>query len=119
MQALTPSGSRLVLCYSGGSDAGKHVTIVARRHRWMITQANQEAWESGEAGGWIWRKIPFEGELKVSRSTAVFAGDILAGSRCDLPMLEECLPAHRFVLSEMLPHFNRLLKKSDDLCPVT
>lgn len=119
MQAVTPGGSRLVLNYGREGAAGKHVVIVSRNRRWMITQATQDAWEAGEEGGWRWEKIPFEGELRVSRSTASFARQILQNGTCDLPTLEQAFPAHRFVLSEMLPQFNKLLKKKDDLCPVT
>ncbi len=55
----------------------------------------------------------------VSQMTKAFVTDILKNSRCQLPTLEECWPAHRFILGALQPHFSRLLGKDLDYCPVT
>ena len=75
--------------------------------------------ESTADSGWSWRAVPFETNLMVSHMTRAFAADILTSGRCELPTLEECFPAHRFILSELLPHFNRLCGTDSDRCPAT
>ncbi|MDP3766469.1 MAG: hypothetical protein Q8S13_00505, partial [Dehalococcoidia bacterium] len=60
----------------------------------------------------------FEHSILVSRMTTGFVDEILASGRCARPTLEEWGVAHRFVLSELQPHFNKQLG-TGDRCPVT
>jgi hypothetical protein len=77
------------------------------------------AFESYGEKGEPWRPVPFDGNLLVSQMTKTFAADVLTTGTCELPTLKDCWPAHRFILNQLLPHFNRLFKKESDHCPVT
>jgi hypothetical protein len=48
-----------------------------------------------------------------------FIGDILTKRECELPTLADCFPAHEHVLNTLKPHFEKLMGKSLDACPVT
>lgn len=113
------NGSRLILAFAGDHNAPYQVTIASQRGRWVADYATGWAWESRPENNWTWHPIEFEGELRVSFTTRLFATQIMGGQKCALPTLAECYPAHHFILSELLPHFNRLLHKDDDRCPVT
>jgi len=112
-------GSQFTLSYAAGHQAPMHYTILSRRYRAIIDDMTKWAYESTKDSGWSWRAVPFEANLMVSQMTKTFAADILSSGQCGLPSLEECYPAHRFILGELLPHFNRLLGRESDRCPAT
>lgn len=115
----TEKGSVFTLSYAGHHASFDHFVIVTKSHRWIIDHFLRWAVESrGEKGG-DWKPIPFEGNLMVSQMTKIFAGEILEKGNCLLPTLEECWPAHRFILESLQPHFNKLLGKNLNYCPVT
>lgn len=116
--AQSEKGSQVTLMFAGDHLAPPVMTIVSPRYRWIVDEMSRNAWESDSETGWQWRPVPFEGELMVSVMTRRFATDILNSGTCELPTLADCLPAHRFVLDELMPHFRRLVEPQLDHCPV-
>ena len=64
-------------------------------------------------------KMSISENVNVSHMSKRFITDIVTGSQSDLPSLEECFLPHKFILSELLPHFNRLCRTNHQCCPVT
>jgi len=79
----------------------------------------QWAIESDASSEWRWREVPCQESLFISQTTKVEAADLLAHGQCGLPTLSECFVAHRFILEVLQPHFNTLLARDMELCPVT
>lgn len=119
LSGVSEKGSHVSISYAGHHMGPDLVSIVTKSYRCLVDHFSRWAFECDMNGGGTWRPIPFEGNLLVSQMTKTFAMEILSTGRCELPTLEECWPAHEFILESLLPHFNRLLKKNDDVCPVT
>ena len=119
LHAVSEHGSHLTLSYAADHEQSELIMVSNRRYRCLVDHVQRWAAESDEASGWAWRPVPFEGNLMVSNMTKTFVRDILASGRCELPRLEDALVAHRFVLSELRPHFSRLMEREVELCPVT
>ncbi len=119
LHGYTEKGSHFTLSFATDHDGPAHFSIISRRYRAVIDDMMKWFYESTVDSGWSWRAVPFEANLMVSNMTKAFAADILGSGRCELPTLEECFPAHRFILSELQPHFNKLLGTEGDRCPVT
>jgi len=115
----TNKGSDFVLSFTGNHNSPDQISIISPSGRFTVDHFQKFAWESYPDSDWEWRRIPINENWMVSHMTKKFASDILNDGICDLPMLEECFPAHEFILNQLLPHFNKLLKKSDDVCPIT
>ena len=116
---LSPKGSRLSLSFSAHHDSPMCVTVASPRYRAVIDDMVKWFYESTADTGWAWKPVPFDANLMVSTMTRLFASQILAFGRCELPTLEECYPAHRFILEELRPHFTQLLGQPMEHCPVT
>ncbi len=119
LQGYTQKGSRLTILFARDHVAPDHLSIASSRYRCVVDHMSRWAWESDASTGWEWRPIPFEGNLLVSSMTKQFAADILSSGTCELPNLKECFPAHRFILTELRPHFSKLLKTEVERLPVT
>lgn len=119
LQGHTKKGSRLTISLAADHHNWGHISIGSRQYRCIVDHGQRMAFESDEESGWAWRQAPFAGPILISEMTKDFAADILASGSCALPNLEQSLVAHRFILSELQPHFGRLLDRSTDLCPVT
>lgn len=119
LNGITAKGGRFALTFQHQHTAPDHISILSPSYRCIVDHISRWAWEGDAANGWSWRPVPFEGDLTVSNMTRQFADDLLATGRCELPTLEECYPAHRFVLNELQPHFRRLLGGRFAGCPVT
>ncbi len=115
----TAKGSQFTLTFAPGHDGPAHYSVCSPRYRAIIDDMVKCYWESDRETGWLWRQVHFEANLMISNMTRAFAADILASGRCELPTLKDCLPAHRFILEELQPHFARLLGVELDRCPVT
>jgi hypothetical protein len=118
LNGYTEKGSQFTLTFAASHDGPVHYSVCSPRYRAVIDDMLKWFWESDRETGWLWRQVPFEANLMISNMTRAFAADILASGRCELPTLEDCFPAHRFILEELLPHFNRLLGVDSDRCPV-
>lgn len=114
----TRNGSRFVLSYRKDLDAAEVYTLQSSRYRFIADPYQRWAVESAADSGWRWRSVPFEGNVLVSSMTQGFVREILMKGTCMLPTLEESLVSHRFILGELKPHFNRLMERESDLCPV-
>lgn len=112
-------GSNLAIVFEGGHTAPDTVTVQQAGARWVVDHFTKTAWESREADGWRWTPLPVDEDWAVSRMTADFARDIVSKGACALPTLAEAYPGHRFILESLLPHFNRLLGRDSDVCPIT
>lgn len=119
LEGLTQKGSRLSLTYLSQSSAPELISIAAAKQRFVIDHFSRWAMQSASENDWAWRPLAFEGNLLVSEMTKGFIMDIASRGRCALPTLEESCVSHRFILGGLRPHFNRLLKKDLELCPVT
>ena len=119
LHGVSERSSHLLLTYAPDHQHSELILIANRRYRCVVDHVQRWVMESDEASGWAWRPVSFEGNLMVSNMTKTFAHDILASGRCELPRLEDALVAHRFVLSELRPHFSRLMEREVELCPVT
>ena len=119
LHGITARGSRFILTYTNDHYGPELITVTTRRRRFVIDHMSRWAMESDESAGGQWRPVPFEGGLRVSELTREFVADLLSRRRCALPTLEGSLVAHRFILSELQPHFRRLLRREVELCPVT
>lgn len=93
-------------------------TVCSSHYRAIVDDMLRSFWESRPENNWKWEKINLEANLQVSHMTKAFAQDILQKGSCELPTLKDCYPAHRFILDSLLPHFNRLLHREGDICPV-
>lgn len=119
LYGVSNKGSHFMLSFAAQHAHPSVISIATPKYRWVVDHVHRWAFESNAASDGAWRPIPFEGNLLVSEMTKAFVTDILIAGRCELPTLEDCLPAHRFVLSSLLPHFNKLSKSERDFCPVT
>lgn len=119
LHGYSEKGSQLTLSFAAGHEAPMQYTITSRRYRAIIDDMMKRICESSADSGWDWRVVPFEANMLVSHMTRAFAADILSSGQCQLPTLENCYPAHRFILGELVPHFNRLLGRESDRCPAT
>lgn len=112
-------GSQFTISFAGGHMASDHISIVTPRCRFIVDHLQKFAMESFADANWQWRPVPLDENIMVSHMTKAFASDILQSGRCRLPTLEECFPAHEFILKELLGHFNRLRHTKDNVCPIT
>jgi predicted dehydrogenase len=119
LHGYTAKGSHLSISYASQHAGPAHFSIASPRYRAVIDDQMKWFYESTMETGWSWRQVPFEANLMISHMTRHFAADILRSGQCELPTLQECFPAHRFILSELQPHFNKLLNHQSDRCPVT
>ena len=119
LHGYSEKGSRFMLSFAASHDGPMHYTILSPRYRAIVDDRMKWIHESSADSGWSWQAVPFEANLMVSQMTKTFAVDILSSGQCGLPSLEECYPAHRFMLGELLSHFNRLLGRESDRCPAT
>ncbi len=119
LQGLSMKGSRLTVCFAADHEAPMQYMVWSRRYRAVVDDMMKWFYESTAESGWSWRHVPYEANLMVSNMTRAFAADILKSDHCSLPTLQECFPAHRFILTELRPHFSKLLKTEVERLPVT
>ena len=119
LQGCSKKGSDFILSFAKGDVNPDVLSIISPKFRFIVDHFERTAWESSAETQWKWRSVPFEENVFVSHMTKKFASDIMAKGTCDLPTLQEAFPSHEFILSQLLPHFNRLMKTSNNHCPVT
>jgi predicted dehydrogenase len=110
-------GSQFMLSF-GNHDCPGCFSILSPTYRAVVDDMMKWFYESSLESGWEWRQVPFDANLLVSSMTRVFVRDILAKDQCELPTLEQCYPAHEFILKALQPRFTELLGMQDH-CPVT
>lgn len=119
LHGYTENGGQFSLTFSGLYNGPVHFSISSPSYRAVVDDAMKWFFESSAESGWTWRQVPYEANLMVSNMTKGFVMDILSKRRCELPTLEECFPAHEFILNSLQPHFQKLLQKEIHCCPVT
>lgn len=119
LQGRTAKGSRFVVSLARNHQSPDLLALVTSEYRCIVDHLLRQAMESDAESGWQWRPAVFENDILVSQMTGAFVSEILDAGTCRLPTLSACLVAHRFVLTELLPHFNALMKRDTDRCPVT
>lgn len=119
LQGVTSKGSQFSISFAKDHVLSDQTIIVSKDYRCIVDHMQRWAVESSPETNWLWKPIPFEGNLMVSEMTKAFASDILNYGHCDLPTLEDCFPAHSFILETLQPHFNKLMGKDLNYCPVT
>ncbi|MFQ6026874.1 MAG: hypothetical protein ACE5Q6_05085 [Dehalococcoidia bacterium] len=112
-------GSPFILSFAASHTGPAHFSITSPRYRAFIDDMSKLFYESTLENDWAWRQVPFDANLMVSHMTRSFAADILQLGTCELPTLEECFPAHQYILNSLRPCFNQLLSTKDERCPVT
>lgn len=119
LMAASPKGSQCVVHFSAEGMSPDNAIVLSRDHKFVIDQMKLKFFESHADENWLWREHELKENLFVSHMSRKFAQDILTKDVCDLPTLEQAWPSHQYLLNELLPHFNRLLKSKMALCPVT
>jgi predicted dehydrogenase len=115
----TVKGSQFLLSYAASYESPGCFSIVSPSYRAVVDDTKKFFYESSADNGWRWDHVPFDANLMVSHMTRSFVTDILSHENCILPTLDECFPAHRFILDALLPHFRQLAGSHVDRCPVT
>ncbi len=111
-------GDDLVLSLARGHESPDCLTIVSPSGRFFMDHIQKVAMESYPSSNWQWQPITIDENWMVSHMTKSFARDILNNKQCALPTLQQCWPAHQFILSVLQPHFEQLLGIKDH-CPIT
>lgn len=119
LYGYSDKGSKFMVSFAASHVSPDHITINSPSCRFIVDHFQKFAYESYPESDWVWRKIPINEEWQVSHMTKEFASRILEEDNCELPTLRDCYPAHKFILRELLPHFNRLLNRQDNYCPIT
>ena len=116
---VSEKGSEFVLSFAPGHVGPDLITITSPGARFMVDHFQKFAMESYPVDNWAWRPVMINENWAVSHMTTTFASDILAQNQCRLPTLEDCYPAHKFILEALQPAFNRLRGRHEDYCPIT
>lgn len=119
LNGRSEKGSRFFLSLDGSHRAPPVFSVVSDVYRAVVDDMTRSFYESAAESGWQWSQVPYNPDLKVSTMTRSFARDILGTGECELPTLEECRPAHDFILTVLQPHFSRLIGRALDRSPVT
>ncbi|MBD3271936.1 MAG: hypothetical protein GF384_05310 [Elusimicrobia bacterium] len=119
LYGYTDKGSIFMLSFSSTNTSPDHISIISKKSRFIVDHFQKFAFESYADQQWEWKKIPIVENWTVSHMSKRFVTDMLIRGTCSLPTLEECYPAHLFILKQLLPHFNSMLNRQDTLCPVT
>ncbi len=119
LYGATDKGSDAIISFSGRNTSPDHVSVLSRTGRFFVDHFQKLALESYAETDWKWQPVPIDENWSVSFMTKAFVTDILSKGTCKLPTLEECFPAHEFILNALLPHLNRFLNVNNDFCPVT
>tara|TARA_B100000212_G_scaffold337744_1_gene313150 strand:- start:1132 stop:2118 length:987 start_codon:yes stop_codon:yes gene_type:complete len=119
LTGYSDKGSIFSLSFASGHDSPPHISIVNSKSRFIVDHLCRFAYESHADKNWEWKRIIFDEDILVSSMSCIFINDILTKGCCSLPTLEECLPAHEFILSTLSPHFQSLSDQFYDYCPIT
>lgn len=118
LRGKSEKGSIFSLTFTKGNNAAELITIFSLKCRFIIDHFQGFFYEANEPD-WKWKYVVMDEDRRVSHMSKVFVREIIDNSTCILPTLQECYVAHKFILDSLLPHFNKLLDKDDDICPVT
>ena len=119
LNGRSEKGSRFFLSLDSTHRAPPIFSVVSDVYRAVVDDMTRSFYESAAESGWQWSQVPYNQDLKVSTMTRSFVRDILQTGGCELPTLEECRPAHDFILTALRPHFSRLIGRELDRSPVT
>ncbi|MBI2870550.1 MAG: Gfo/Idh/MocA family oxidoreductase [Candidatus Omnitrophica bacterium] len=119
LQAVSEKGSFFSLTFARDHQAPPCFMVTSRAYRFLLVQDDRWAYEADASSRWAWRPIPFEGNLLISNMSRRFVSDLLEKGSCELPTLEECFPAHEFLLGEIKTQFRLLTSPTLEHCPVT
>ncbi len=116
----TARGSRFSVDFAKDHMAPDTILIQTAKARFIVDHYTKYALESYAQENWNWKQVPIHERWEVSIMTEMFVRDILTKGQCLLPSLEDCYPAHEFILGQLLPTFRELLNNPKlDYCPVT
>jgi predicted dehydrogenase len=115
----TEKGSSFTLTFAAEHTAPSVFSICSPRYRAVIDDNTKRFFESSIERGWNWQEVPMDANLSISYMTKAFASDILKQGSCRLPTLQDCYPAHAFILTQLKPHFEKLMGVSVEHCPAT
>src|SRR5207249_4721251 len=94
-------------------------SICSPRYRAIVDDFTKVVVESRAETAWNWEQVVVEANWNISYMTRSLASDILIHSKCRLPTLSDCFPAHEFILTQVKPHFERLMGTAIERCPAT
>ncbi len=112
-------GSSFILSFAAHSDSPAHISVMSSKCKFIVSHAQNWAFECREETGWRWEPIPIKNNMLVSQTTRKIASDILQQDTCELPTLRACLPAHAYIFEALLPHFRKLTGEVINHCPIT
>ncbi len=119
IHGVTDKGSQLTISYSKLSQPYEHMTFSSNNYRCVVDHMNHWAVESTPDLNWDWQVAKCDENLMISNMTKHFASSIINNSSCDLPDIEQAFPSHKFILDELLPHFQSLIGHDVSKCPIT
>ena len=119
LYGYSDKGSDFMLSFAAGHTGPDLISITSPSCRFIVDHSQRFCFEGYPESGWQWKPVPITENWLVSNITKQFARDIFDKGACGLPTLKECFPAHKYILEELLPYFNKLLKVDNGSSPVT
>lgn len=119
LYATSDRGDDFTVSFHQDHDGPDTITVTDANSRFIVDHQQKTMFESLRQDQWRWRMVPLQEQYEVSHMTKVFAADILGQGHCALPTLQQCYPAHAFILTALGPYFNKFLDRADFLSPVT
>ncbi|NTV28851.1 MAG: Gfo/Idh/MocA family oxidoreductase [Candidatus Omnitrophica bacterium] len=116
---VSDKGSEFIVSFSDAHNSPDMITITTPSARFVVDHLARFAMESYPADNWVWKPVVLDENWAVSHMTKDFAEQIMEKGVCLLPTLEECFPAHKFILGSLYPQFSRLAGCRDGVCPIT
>jgi hypothetical protein len=115
----TDKGSSFTLSYAAEHMAPDVFSICSPRYRAIVDDTTKRVFESSAETEWNWEQVIVDANWNISYMTRSLASDVLTHAKCQLPTLMDCYPAHEFILTQVKPHFERLLGVGVEHCPAT
>lgn len=119
LHARSTNGSQLSISFIDNNPLYQHASIISPTYRYVVDHIQGWGFESSSDDGWKWHPADLSYNILISSMTRDIVSSILTSGACDLPSLSDCFPAHKFILDELLPHFQSILNSDSARCPIT
>tara|TARA_Y100000588_G_scaffold78741_1_gene82295 strand:+ start:9316 stop:10287 length:972 start_codon:yes stop_codon:yes gene_type:complete len=119
LHAKSNNGSQLYVSYIYDNPLYEHLTIISPTYRYVVDHIQGWGFESSSEDGWKWHPADLSYNILISSMTRDIVSSIFTSGTCNLPSISDCFLAHKFILDELLPHFQSILNSDSALCPIT